>query len=235
MRVSMNRPAMDGALRALEPDVALAAGCQARVLITGGEGIGTAAIARRIHESGGRAGQPFESVCCEGMPDWTLAAQLFGQVDPARPAATRRIGAFERACGGTLLLDGIDDLSTGIQARLLRYIDFGEIQPIGADRPLTNLDVRLIFASSQPLAARVASGCFRPDLFYRLNVIHIVVPRPRHRDRNVGAPDGCVEVSTSTQSFPTLHRGRRARTMRRLGPTRSLSVRPPVPGAARGR
>lgn len=182
MGVSLNRTEPNAALQPLEQDVALAARSQARVLITGEEGVGKADLARRIHESGRRAAHCFETVRCAGVPDWVLAAQLFGQVGAD---GARRIGAFERADGGTLFLDGIDGLSAGIQARLLRYIDDGEVQPIGADRPLRALDVRLIVSTALPLATRVASGRFGQDLFYRLNVIHLVVPPLRHQGEDL--------------------------------------------------
>jgi transcriptional regulator of aroF, aroG, tyrA and aromatic amino acid transport len=174
---------VSAAMREVSNDIALAAQSSARVLITGENGVGKTALARIIHERGARASRGFITVPCEGTSDWSLGAGLFGQV--SKQMGERRQGAFEDADGGTLFLDEVGDLSTGIQARLVRFIDTGEIQPIASDRCLPPLDVRIVAATSQPLSSVVESGRFREDLFYRLNVIHIVVPPLRHRREDV--------------------------------------------------
>ena len=172
------------AMRAVQREISVAAGCGAKVLITGESGVGKELVARLIHERGHRGSAPFVPMNCAGLPDSLLESELFGHVKGSFTGAYRdKRGRLEAAHKGTIFMDEIGEMSLRMQAMLLRFLETGEIQRVGADRSLPPLDVRIIAATHRDLAARVTDQSFREDLFYRLNVIHIEVPPLReHRD-----------------------------------------------------
>lgn len=164
--------------------VGRAAASDATVLITGETGSGKEIVARALHQHSARASQPFVAVNCAAIPQELLESELFGHVRGAfTGATTNRTGIFQQADGGTLLLDEIGDMSSNLQAKLLRVLAEGKIVPLGAERPLA-VNVRLLAATHRDLGQQVKEGKFREDLFYRLNVINIHVPplRERHED-----------------------------------------------------
>jgi len=151
------------------------------VLILGESGSGKELVARAIHENGPRAKQPFVSENCGAIPEGLLEATLFGHVRGAFTGATRpRAGLFEVADHGTFFLDEIAEMSLGMQTKLLRVLQNGELHPVGADTPRF-VDVRVIGATHRDLESLVLSGKFREDLYYRLNVVSVRVPPLRER------------------------------------------------------
>ena len=155
------------------------------VLIAGESGSGKELVARAIHENGPRAKQPFVSENCGAIPESLLEATLFGHVRGAFTGASRpRAGLFEVAHHGTFFLDEIAEMSLGMQTKLLRVLQNGEVHPIGAEAPRF-VDVRVIGATHRDLEALVAAGKFREDLYYRLNVVSVRVPALRERPGDV--------------------------------------------------
>ncbi|MDZ4672888.1 MAG: sigma-54 dependent transcriptional regulator [Gemmatimonadota bacterium] len=157
------------------------AGTEARVLILGESGSGKELVAHAIHDAGPRAGRAFIPVNCAAIPKDLVESEMFGHERGAFTGATdRRLGRFELADGGTLFLDEIGDLSPEAQAKLLRALETGEIQRLGAEKGL-RVDVRVIAATNQRLEEAVGAGSFREDLYFRLNVFPIEVPPLRDR------------------------------------------------------
>jgi two-component system, NtrC family, nitrogen regulation response regulator GlnG len=155
------------------------------VLITGESGTGKELIARALHDCSPRAGRPFIAINTAAIPHELLEAELFGHERTAVTSADAvRRGRFEQAQGATLFLDEIGDLPQPLQMRLLCVLAEGEFYRIGGQTPI-RADVRVIAATSQPLAERVASGAFRADLFHRLNVIRIELPPLRARTEDI--------------------------------------------------
>jgi DNA-binding NtrC family response regulator len=151
------------------------------VLLQGESGTGKELLARAIHAASHRATGPFVSINCGAMPETLLEAELFGYSRGAFTGATRdRRGLFEAAHRGTLLLDEVTDMSPGMQAKLLRVLEEGEIRPLGATQ-VRHVDVRLVSACNKNLADEVEAGRFRQDLFYRLNVVTLEPPPLRDR------------------------------------------------------
>ncbi len=168
--------------RRLDDEVTAAARSDAKVLVTGESGTGKEVATRLIHERSRRRHRPFVALNCAGVPDSLLESELFGHVRGSFTGAYRdKPGLFEAADGGTVFLDEVGEMSLRMQALLLRFLESGEVQRVGADRQTSRLDVRVICATNRVLTERVAAGAFREDLFYRLNVIHIVVPPLRER------------------------------------------------------
>jgi transcriptional regulator with PAS, ATPase and Fis domain len=153
------------------------------VLITGESGTGKEVVARAIHHYSQASGKIFLPVNCAAIPETLLESQLFGHVRGAfTGAVTAQEGLFASAKGGTIFLDEIGDLPTGLQSKLLRTIEAKEILPVGSTHPVT-VDVRIITATNRELGGMVEAGTFREDLYYRLNVMEIHLPPLRdHRE-----------------------------------------------------
>jgi two-component system nitrogen regulation response regulator GlnG len=155
------------------------------VLITGESGTGKELVARALHDCSPRAGRPFITINTAAIPHELLEAELFGhETGGSMGADAVRRGRFEQAEGTTLFLDEIEDMPQPLQMRLLHVLADGEFYRVGGQTPI-RADVRVIAATSQPLAERVASGAFRADLFHRLNVIRIELPPLRARTEDV--------------------------------------------------
>jgi transcriptional regulator with GAF, ATPase, and Fis domain len=151
------------------------------VLITGESGTGKELVAAAIHQGGRRSSRPFITVNCAAIPRDLVESEMFGHERGAFTGATeRRIGRFELASGGTLFLDEIGDLSLEAQAKLLRTLETGELQRLGAEKP-TRVNVRLVAATNRNLEQAVANGVFREDLYFRINVFPIALPPLRER------------------------------------------------------
>jgi len=155
------------------------------VLIEGQSGVGKELIARAIHGSGERRAKPFVAVNCGAIPDNLVESLLFGHEKGAFTGATERhVGKFVEASGGTLFLDEVGELPLPAQVKLLRAIQEGEVEPVGARKPV-KIDVRLISATNRDLIADVRAGRFREDLFYRLHVFPIAVPALAERPEDI--------------------------------------------------
>nr|WP_070959051.1 sigma-54 dependent transcriptional regulator [Hyphomonas sp. Mor2] len=157
------------------------------VLILGESGVGKEVIARCIQGASDRAGKPFISVNCGAIPENLVESILFGHEKGAfTGAVSRSPGKFVEADGGTLFLDEVGELPLDMQVKLLRALQEGEVDPVGARRPV-KVDVRIISATNRDLAQRVKEGAFREDLFYRLNVYPVEMPSLRERVEDIPA------------------------------------------------
>ncbi|NBW07064.1 MAG: sigma-54-dependent Fis family transcriptional regulator [Caulobacteraceae bacterium] len=158
---------------------------EASILITGESGVGKEVMARYLHVNSKRADRPFISVNCAAIPDNLLESELFGHEKGAfTGAVARRIGKFEEADGGTLLLDEISEMDARLQAKLLRAIQERVIDRVGGTKPVP-VNIRIIATSNRDLAKSVAEGSFREDLLYRLNVVNLRLPSLRERPGDV--------------------------------------------------
>ncbi len=158
---------------------------QASLLIFGESGTGKELLARYLHRKSRRAKQKFVSVSCAAIPENLLESELFGHEKGAfTGAVARRIGKFEEANGGTLLLDEISELDPRLQAKLLRAIQEREIDRVGGNQPI-KVDIRLIATTNKNLEEEVCKGNFREDLFFRLNVVTLTIPPLRERPRDI--------------------------------------------------
>lgn len=173
------------AMRATFDLVSQVAPSSATVLLLGESGTGKELIARAIVRGSGRASGPLVAVNCAALPDTLLEAELFGHEKGAfTGASTMRKGRFEMADRGTLFLDEIGETSPQVQVKLLRALQEGEIERLGSSQP-RSVDVRIVAATNNDLAAEVAAGRFREDLYYRLNVISITLPPLRDRKEDI--------------------------------------------------
>lgn len=174
------------AVRTILADIDCAARSGAKVLITGETGVGKEVVARLIHDRSARSSSRLVTVNCAGLPDSLLESELFGHVRGSFTGAYRdKPGLLEMAPNGTVFLDEVGEMSTRMQVVLLRFLETGEIQRIGADRSHTRVNVRLITATNRDLPKEIASGNFREDLFFRLNVIRMHIPPLRERIEDV--------------------------------------------------
>ncbi len=188
------------AMRAALELVARVAEHNTTVLITGESGTGKEVIARAIHHASPRAARAFVGINCAAIPESLLESELFGHVRGAFTGATAdKAGLFDQANGGTLLLDEIGELSVGLQAKLLRVLQEGEIRRVGA-QTTRRVDVRVLAATARDLSAEAAAGRFREDLFYRLNVVAIELPPLRERREDI-APLARHFVARLAQRF----------------------------------
>ncbi len=166
--------------------VTRAAAGDAKVLITGESGVGKDLVARSLHEQSVRCHGPFVPVNCAGLTETLLESELFGHVKGSFTGAYRdKVGMLQLADRGTLFLDEVGEMSLRMQALLLRFLEQGELQRVGADERARHVDVRIVAATNRNLAERVAAGEFREDLLYRLRVIHIHVPPLRERRADI--------------------------------------------------
>ncbi|KPP96836.1 MAG: transcriptional regulator [Marinobacter sp. HL-58] len=165
----------------------LAAGRDMPVLILGETGTGKEVLAQAIHSVSGRAERPFVGVNVAAIPENLLEAEFFGVAPGAYTGADRRTreGKFQLANTGTLFLDEVGDMPLALQAKLLRALQEGEIEPLGSNK-VVSVDVRVIAATSRNLEAMMAEGSFRSDLYYRLNVLEIPIPPLRDRMPDLG-------------------------------------------------
>jgi two-component system response regulator FlrC len=161
------------------------AGSEASVLITGESGTGKEVLARYVHTRSNRSKKPFICVNCAAIPENLLESELFGHEKGAfTGAVARRIGKFEEANGGTLLLDEISEMDVRLQAKLLRAIQERVIDRVGGTRPVP-VDIRIIATSNRNLAEAAREGQFREDLLFRLNVVNLKIPPLRQRPADV--------------------------------------------------
>ena len=172
------------------------------VLLTGESGTGKEVIARNIHSLSGRSQAPFLPVNCASLPDSLIESELFGHERGAFTGALRReIGLFEAAKGGTILLDEIAEVRPETQAKLLRVLQDGEIRRVGGKENIT-VDVRIIAATNRNLEEEVKAGRFRPDLFYRLNILKFFLPPLRERISDIPALAGHFLAKQGEKGVP---------------------------------
>ena len=165
----------------------LAAG-DSKVLITGESGVGKDVVARYVHVNSARATQRFVALNCASVTETLLESELFGHVKGSFTGAYRdKVGKLQQAHKGTIFLDEIGEMSLRMQAMLLRFLENGEVVPVGADAPPTRVDVRVISATNRNLQDMVTKGTFREDLLYRINVGQIEVPPLRDRREDIKA------------------------------------------------
>lgn len=163
------------------------AGSEASILITGESGTGKEVIARFVHSRSKRAAKPFISVNCAAIPEALLESELFGHEKGAFTGAiARRVGKFEEASGGTLLLDEISEMDVRLQAKLLRAIQERVIDRVGGTKPVP-VDIRILATSNRNLTEAVREGSFREDLLFRLNVVNLRLPALRERPGDIVA------------------------------------------------
>ncbi len=201
---------------AMQAVIALAdqvAASEASILITGESGVGKEVMARYVHNKSRRAARPFISVNCAAIPENLLESELFGHEKGAfTGAVARRIGKFEEANGGTLLLDEICEMDGRLQAKLLRALQEREIDRVGGAKPV-KVDIRVIATSNRDLAQAVRDGTFREDLLYRLNVVNLRLPPLRERPGDI--------VALAEHFVEEVRRGQRHRRSGRSRPRRA--------------
>lgn len=172
-------------MRSVLEEAAIVAGSDSRVLITGESGVGKEIVADLIHTWSSRGNAPIIKVNCAAIPENLLESELFGHEKGSfTGASAQRIGRFEEANGGTVLLDEVAEMSPALQAKLLRVTHDGTFQRVGSNQDHV-VDIRILAATNRDLEAEVAAGRFREDLFYRLNVVEIHVPPLRERPADI--------------------------------------------------
>src|SRR5687767_2456507 len=174
------------AIAELSQEIDRIARSDAKVLITGESGVGKELVANAVHQRSPRAQRPMVAVNCAGLPETLLESELFGHVKGSFTGAYRdKQGKLEIADGGTIFLDEIGEMTLRMQGLLLRFMETGELQKVGADRAAGRVNVRVIAATNRNLRDMISDGTFREDLFYRLNVIHLTVPPLRERREDI--------------------------------------------------
>jgi two-component system, NtrC family, response regulator AtoC len=174
------------AMVALQQEIQRVALSDAKILITGESGVGKELVAMSIHTHSTRSERPFITVNCAGLPETLLESELFGHVKGSFTGAYRdKPGMLEKADEGTIFLDEIGEMSLRMQGMLLRFLETGELQKVGADRVGRRIDVRVIAATNRAIPEMVTQGTFREDLYYRINVINIQVPPLRERREDI--------------------------------------------------
>ena len=189
-RAATGRPLMikglSPAWHEVERKLELAAPTNAPILIRGESGTGKDLVARAIHWNSRRTDKPYVVVNCAAIPETLLESILFGHVKGAfTGAAFQKVGEFQKADGGTLFLDEVGELPVMLQAKVLRAVEQGEVQPLGSNDPPDRVDVRLICATNRDLEAMAKLGTFRDDLFYRLSVMTLDLPPLRSYKDNL--------------------------------------------------
>ncbi len=179
--------ARDPAMLAVIRKAELVAGSDASIMIGGESGTGKEVLARFIHRKSRRADRSFVALNCAAIPDELLESELFGHEKGAfSGAVARRLGKFEAASGGTLLLDEISEMDARLQAKLLRALQEREVDRVGGTSPV-KIDVRVLATSNRDLQAEIRNGRFRADLFFRLNVVGVTLPALRNRRGDIAA------------------------------------------------
>jgi len=174
------------AITELKAEVERVARSDAKVLITGESGSGKEVVARAIHANSPRSQAAFVPANCAGIPETLLESELFGHVKGSFTGAYRdKPGKLEMADNGTIFLDEIGEMTLRMQGLLLRFLETGEIQKVGAERMVKATRVRVMAATNRNLTELISQGQFREDLFYRINVIHLVVPPLRERREDI--------------------------------------------------
>jgi len=170
----------------LKSEIGRVARSDAKVLITGESGSGKELVAQAIHNESSRADKAFVAVNCAGLPETLLESELFGHVRGSFTGAYRdKLGKLEMADSGTVFLDEIGEMTLRMQGLLLRFLETGELQKVGADHVTRRVNVRVVAATNRNLRDMIGQGLFREDLFYRLNVIHLSVPPLRERKQDI--------------------------------------------------
>jgi len=173
-------------LQEVREEIARVAKSDAKVLISGESGVGKELVADALHANSNRANGPFVAVNCAGLPETLLESELFGYVKGSFTGAFRdKPGKLEVAHGGTVFLDEIGEMTLRMQGLLLRFLETGELQKVGAFGDSRSVNVRVVTATNRRLRDLVMQGIFREDLFYRINVIQIVVPPLRERSTDI--------------------------------------------------
>ncbi len=173
------------AMSRLREEIARVAPTHATVLVLGESGTGKELVARRLHHLSGRARKPFVRVNCAAIPEELIESELFGHEKGSFTGAHRRqVGKFVQADRGTIFLDEVGDMSLKTQAKVLRVLQDGDVEPVGAERPFT-VDVRVIAATNKDLASEVADGVFREDLYFRLAVVMLRTPPLREHPEDI--------------------------------------------------
>ena len=207
-RAATGRPLMlkglSPAWHEVERKLELAAPTTAPILIRGESGTGKDLVARTIHWNSRRADKPYVTVNCAAIPETLLESILFGHVKGAFTGASfQKIGEFQKADGGTLFLDEVGELPAMLQAKVLRAVEQGEVQPLGSNEPLDRVDVRLICATNRDLEAMAKTGAFRDDLFYRLSVMTLELPPLRsYKDNLETLANVFLEQSATSHGKP---------------------------------
>jgi transcriptional regulator with PAS, ATPase and Fis domain len=216
-----NHPQLVGVSRQiveLREEIERVARSDAKILVTGESGTGKEVVASCIHSHSPRAGQSFIAVNCGGLPETLLESELFGHVRGSFTGAYRdKPGKLELAHDGTVFLDEIGEMTLRMQGLLLRFLETGELQKVGADGGGRVVNVRVIAATNRNLRDMIAQGTFREDLFYRLNVIHLEVPPLRERREDIAVlidhflqlfmrESGCIVKALSPDAMNVLNR-----------------------------
>ncbi len=200
-----NRPMVtrDASMQSVMAMADQVAGSDASILITGESGVGKEVMARYLHQKSRRSSRPFISVNCAAIPENLLESELFGHEKGAfTGAVARRIGKFEEADGGTLLLDEISEMDARLQSKLLRALQERVIDRVGGSKPV-KVDIRVLATSNRDLTVAVRDGTFREDLLYRLNVVNLRLPPLRERPGDIIAlADHFVKKYAAANAVP---------------------------------